>query len=58
MIQIARQVIVVADSSKFNKKSFAKINDINTIDILVTDKNISKDNVEKLESQGVRVVAV
>jgi len=58
MIRIARQVIVVADSSKFNKKSFAKINDINAIDILVTDKNISKDNVEKLESQGVRVVAV
>jgi len=56
MIRIARQVIVVADSSKFNKKSFAKINDINAIDILVTDKNISKDNIEKLESQGVRVI--
>ncbi len=56
MIEIARQVIVVADSSKFNKKSFVKINDIDAIDILVTDKNIEPIYVEKLETEGVRVV--
>ncbi len=58
MMKIAKQVIVVADSSKFYKKSFVKINDIEAIDILVTDKNIKEYDVTLLESKGIRVVIV
>jgi len=58
MIRIARQTIVVTDSSKFKKKSFAKINDIEAIDVIVTDKNVSKESINLLESNKVRVVTV
>jgi DeoR family transcriptional regulator of aga operon len=58
MINIARQVIVVADSSKFYKKSFVKINDIKAIDILVTDKNVKDEFIQEIEAQGARVVSV
>lgn len=56
MIAISKQVIVVADSTKFHKRSFAFIADINDIDVLVTDEGIPEEDKKKLETAGIKVV--
>jgi len=37
MIEVAQQVIVLADFSKFGRKSFGKISDFSKIDIIISD---------------------
>lgn len=56
MISIAKKVIVVTDSSKFLRRSFAVIAPVSKIDIVVTDSGISTKDQKELESAGVRVV--
>ncbi|HLA51765.1 MAG TPA: transcriptional repressor AgaR [Flavitalea sp.] len=58
MISISKQVIVVADSSKFHKRSFAFIGPIAGIDVLITDEGIPPDDQKKLESAGVKLIIV
>jgi len=55
MLSSAQKTIVLADSSKFGKKSFAKICDLDQIDEIITDKAISHLLVEKLEEKGITV---
>ncbi|MEQ8580365.1 MAG: transcriptional repressor AgaR [Marinoscillum sp.] len=56
MIEIANEVILLADSSKFKKKSFAFICPIDKIDIVVTDDKLSDDDRKRLEDAGVKVI--
>lgn len=56
MIEISKEVIVVADSSKFQKRGFAFIAPVNKIHTVVTDKGITAENKLKLEGMGVKVV--
>ncbi|MBN8785973.1 MAG: DeoR/GlpR transcriptional regulator [Terrimonas sp.] len=56
MIAISKQVIVVADSTKFHKRSFAFIAGTNDIDVLVTDEGIPEEDQKKLETAGIKVV--
>ncbi|RYY31091.1 MAG: DeoR/GlpR transcriptional regulator [Chitinophagaceae bacterium] len=56
MISVAKQVIVVTDSSKFHKRSFAFIAPINAVDIVVTDSGIPEDDRKKLETAGIKVI--
>jgi DeoR family transcriptional regulator of aga operon len=58
MINISRQIIVVADSSKLNRKSFVKISSFKDVDILVTDDKITKKDIKTIEAQNVRVVII
>jgi DeoR family transcriptional regulator of aga operon len=58
MIKISKKTIVVTDSSKFGKKSFVKIASIPEIDIIITDKNISQADIQKIQNQGVELVLV
>lgn len=58
MIEISKQVIVVADSSKFHKRSFAFIAPITEVDIVVTDGEIPAEDRKKLENEGVSVIIV
>ncbi len=58
MISISKQVIVVADSSKFHKRSFAFIGPVAGIDVLITDEGIPSDDQKKLESAGVKLIIV
>jgi DeoR family transcriptional regulator of aga operon len=55
MIEVSQQVIVVADSSKFQRRAFAFIAGINKIHMVITDKGISVEQKSKLESIGVEV---
>lgn len=56
MIEIAKEVILVTDSSKFNRRSLAFICPVNTIDIVITDAGISADDRIRLENAGVKVI--
>lgn len=56
MIEISKQVIVVADSSKFHKRSFAFIAPITDVDVVVTDADIPDEDRKRLENSGVSVV--
>ncbi|CAL1518520.1 transcriptional repressor AgaR [Chitinophaga sp. MM2321] len=58
MISIAKQVIVVTDSSKFYKRSFAFIAPITDIDIVVTDPGIPEEDKKRLETAGIKVIIV
>ena len=58
MLAAAQKIIVLADSSKFGKKSFAKICELNDIDELITDSGISSSNKKKLEEKGIKVTIV
>lgn len=56
MIGISKEVIVVADSSKFQKRGFAFIAPVNRINTVVTDQGILAEHKSKLESLGVKVI--
>lgn len=58
MIEIAKQVIIVTDSSKFYKRSFAFIAPISEVDIIITDQGLSAEDQRKLENAGVKVIIV
>lgn len=56
MIEISKKVIVVTDSSKFLKRSFAFIAPISEIDVVITDSGIDPEEKKKLENAGVQVI--
>jgi len=58
MIEIAKEVIVVTDSSKFLKRCFAFIAPVSRISTLITDKNIPESEYKRLQNLGVRIILV
>jgi DeoR family transcriptional regulator of aga operon len=56
MIGISKEVIVLADSSKFQKRGFAFIAPVNKINTVVTDKGVFPEHKNRLENLGVKVV--
>jgi len=58
MIKIAKKVIVVVDSSKFSRKSLAKISSLNFVDLIITDNNIKEDDLNALKSSGIEIILV
>ncbi|MEQ8471974.1 MAG: transcriptional repressor AgaR [Marinoscillum sp.] len=56
MIEIANEVILLTDSSKFKKKSFAFICTVDKVDMVVTDDKISENDHKRLEEAGVKVI--
>ena len=58
MIDIAREVIVVTDSTKFLRKSLAFICKTDSIDTVITDSGITDDDKKRLEDAGIKVIVV
>jgi len=58
MISVSQKTIVLTDSTKFGKRGFGKICNIDEIDHVITDKGISDHTVKQLESMGVKVTIV
>jgi len=56
MIEVSKQAIVVTDSSKFSKRSFAFIASIDKIHTIITDKNIPQEAMDLLNSAGVELI--
>ncbi|MFZ5829787.1 MAG: DeoR/GlpR family DNA-binding transcription regulator [Planctomycetota bacterium] len=57
MIAIARKVILLCDSGKIGKESFARFADLQQIDVLVTDQ-LGRERRVAFEEQGIEVVVV
>jgi DeoR family transcriptional regulator of aga operon len=56
MIEVAREVIVVTDSSKFLRKSLAFICKIDRINTVITDSGISEEDKKRLEDANIKVI--
>lgn len=58
MIDISKEVIVVTDSSKFLRRSFAFIAPISDIDTVITDSNIPQEELKNFQNAGVKTIIV
>jgi len=56
IINIARNLIVVTDSSKFGIVRTALIAPVEEVDYIITDTNIAASEVERIRSLGVKVI--
>jgi DeoR family transcriptional regulator of aga operon len=52
MIKAAKQVIVLADSSKFGPTSFCEICRISEVHEVITDSGVSPDHIEAIRAAG------
>lgn len=55
MVNSVQKRIVLADSSKFGKKGFGKICNLEDVDVVITDNGIPRIYEEKLEEMGIEV---
>lgn len=58
MIRIARRVIAVTDSSKLLRRNLSVISPVDTVDLLITDKNADARAIKAIRARGVEVQLV
>jgi len=58
MVKAARRVVVVCDSTKFNRRSLSRIVPTSAIHTVITDRNIPREAEDALRSQNVELVLV
>lgn len=58
MIEAAQKTIVLTDSSKFGRRGFGKICNLDVIDHIITDSGVSAKIVKDLEDLGIKVSVV
>lgn len=56
MLRIAREIILVADASKFSRRSMSRIAPFSEIDTVISDKSLSEDIQTKLRSSGCNLI--
>lgn len=56
MIEIAKQVILLTDHTKFGKISFSKFADISDIDTCIVDSDLSDKLVKQYEDKGINIM--
>ncbi len=56
MMAAADKTIVLADSSKFGRRGFGKICELDEIDVIITDNGITEEMKEQLEATGVQII--
>lgn len=58
MIRIARQVVLVADSSKYGQRALAKVAPLSAAHMLITDAGMPEQAAQAVRALGVEVVQV
>lgn len=58
MMQTAQKTIVLADSSKFGRRGFSKISDMEDVDHIITDSRIPPSTALRLEEMGIELTIV
>jgi DeoR family transcriptional regulator of aga operon len=58
MLRISREIILVADASKFTKRSMARIAPFSEIDTVITDTSLREEAQEKLRAIGCKLILV
>ncbi len=58
MLRISREIILVADASKFSKRSMSRIVPFSEIDTVISDTSLSEEIQVKLRAQGCNLILV
>ena len=58
MMQTAQKTIVLADSTKFGRRGFAKISNIEDIDMIIADNRLPMPIRQQIEAMGIDIVTV
>ena len=58
MIQISREVVVVADASKFQRRSLSIIAKLDAVHKVITDSGVPEETLATLQAHGVEVLVV
>jgi len=58
MIQVSREVVVVADSAKFRRRSLSVIGRVDVAHKVITDAGVSEETRTALQARGVEVIIV
>jgi DeoR/GlpR family transcriptional regulator of sugar metabolism len=58
MLHAAKQKVLLADSSKFNKIGFVKVCDLTDVDIIITDKGVSKEITDLYQTMDIQMIVV
>lgn len=53
MMRTAQKTIVLADSSKFGRRGFSKISDMEDVDQIITDSKVSPAIAKRIEEMGI-----
>ena len=56
MMHTAQKTIVLADSTKFRRRGFSKIANMEEIDLVITDANIPDKIAQRIEELGIELV--
>ena len=56
LVRAARQVVVLADSTKLGRESLVRFAPLDAVDVLITDDGVSADDVRALQADGVEVL--
>lgn len=56
LIRAARRTVVLADSSKFNATSFARIADLGEVSLILTDSDVPREVQSQLSERGIECV--
>ncbi len=56
MMQTAQKTIVLADSTKFGRRGFAKICNIEDVDMIITDNRLPEQIRQQVEAMGIDLV--
>ena len=57
-MEAAQKTIILADSSKFGKRSLAKICELDDISEIITDKDLSTADAERIREMGIKLTLV
>lgn len=58
MIEASLRTIILADSSKFGRRGFGKICNLDRVDVIITDSGISKSMAQSIEEVGIELIIV
>lgn len=58
MLDAAKEVIVLADSSKFGKQGFGKICNLDRVNHIITDKKAPQNIVQIIQQMGIKITLV
>lgn len=58
MMAAAHRTIILADSSKFGRRGFGKVCNLDEIDVIITDSGITPKTAMEVEERGVELIIV
>ncbi len=58
LIKVAREVTVVADSTKFHRRSLSLIARLDSVHRIITDEGVDQDTLAAIRAKGIEVITV